>query len=163
MIGILAILTLAAMGFSFLPGVSGAVAFMATVALGLALLVVAIRRRCRREAQLSVRYRRVAAAANVTTAAQAARKDILRAAASFTSDRADSARVTANAAPLLAWVEAAGEGQDAALRAIAIEQRFMNLVRVPRDDRPQDDPEEFLAGAKILHSFMADGLKDGAA
>lgn len=92
------------------------------------------------------------------------REDVLRWASSLTINPADPVAVHANALPLLAWLDAADDPADLRARFKALYRHDMNMAQAARvrptdadDPRPTDDPDAFVAGAKVLHAFLTTG------
>jgi len=84
------------------------------------------------------------------------RLSILSYAAAFTTSRSDPVAVAVNAAPLLAWAEAAADIGDLSLRLRAMTQQRLN-GGFDQDDALADNPDEFLRRAKLLYAFATAG------
>lgn len=78
------------------------------------------------------------------------RAEVLAFASAFTSDKSSAAAVTANAVPLLAWLEESLDEADAWLRCRALRRHHLNT----RDERPDDEPHKFVSQARVLYAFL---------
>lgn len=112
----------------------------------------------RAERRISDAIRQPAPAALPVTIGPWERQEILNYAARFTTRTGDPETVTANAAPLAAWVSEASDGDDISTRVRALRQHAGNIRRyADAPDAPMDDPEAFLAGARKLYDFATAG------
>jgi hypothetical protein len=78
------------------------------------------------------------------------RARVLRFASALTREPDNAAAVAVNASPLLAWLEAASSPQDMRARLRALSQHHQDTALAV----PDDNPDRFLAGARMLYAFM---------
>jgi hypothetical protein len=81
------------------------------------------------------------------------RSQVLKYASSLTSTPGNADAVTANARPLLAWLEAADSDDDMDSRWRAMSQQHVNEYAAD----PDDNPERFLGEASKLYAFTIAG------
>lgn len=82
------------------------------------------------------------------------RGDVLWVASRLTRTPEDADAVMSNARPLLSWIEDAPDAADQEVRWQAMRRQCWN------EDRPDDDPDRFLAETGKLYAFLNTG-QDG--